>query len=385
MKIAILYNTSDYLLRTRTELIQSMQAAGCEVIAITPRDAATPRLDAMGVRWCEWRLHGQALNPLQDLMALLHLRQILARERPDAVLNFTIKPVLYGSLVAGWLGVPRVVSMITGMGAIFLPGGTARRLLLRVVHVMYRLAMRRNHQVLFQNDEDLAYFVRHRFVATDKTMRINGSGVNLTLFAPQPEEVVPGSFLLIARMIKEKGVQEFVAAARALKSRFPQARFTIVGPIDNNPGAISREEVAGWEQEGIIRYEGVQADVRPFLARAEVFVLPTYYLEGVPRSILEALAMGKPVITTDWRGCRDTVTNEVNGFLIPPQDAKALAQAMARFLEDVMLAPRLGAASRRLAIQKFNVDDVNAQVMLALGIEFQAMRSNSSNDVKTMH
>jgi glycosyltransferase involved in cell wall biosynthesis len=366
VKIAILYNTSDYLLRFRTELIQSLQAAGCEVIAITPRDAATPRLQALNVRWCEWQLAGQALNPFKDLASIADLRRILSAEKPDAILNFTIKPVLYGSLVAGWLGVPRVVSMITGMGSIFLPGGFKKRLLLKVVHTVYRMAMRRNHRVLFQNDEDLGYFVDHGFLARDKAVRINGSGVNLQLFSQRPGEAVPGSFLLISRMIKEKGIHEFVQAARTLKARFPQARFTLVGPIDNNPGAITREEIAGWEREGIVEYAGVQADVRPYLARTEVYVLPTYYLEGIPRSILEALAMGKPVITTDWRGCRDTVAQGVNGYLVPPQDAQALAQAMGHFLEDPSLSARCGAASRQLAEDKFNVANVNAPVIEAL-------------------
>jgi len=366
VKIAILYNTSDYLLRFRTELIQSLQASGAEVIAITPRDDATPRLAPLGVRWREWRLEGQALNPFKDLASMRDLRRILAEERPDAVLNFTIKPVLYGSLVAGWLGVPRVVSMITGMGSIFLPGGLKKRLLLSAVKVVYRLAMRRNQRVLFQNDDDLDYFVEQGFLRRDKAVRINGSGVNLQLFAQRPGEVVPGSFLLISRMIKEKGIHEFVAAARTLKQRFGHARFTLVGPIDNNPGAITREQIAQWEQEGIVRYEGVQADVRPFLARTEVYVLPTYYLEGIPRSILEALAMGKPVITTDWRGCRDTVQREVNGFLVPPQDAAALTQAMARFLEDPTLAERFGQASRQLAEREFDVAQVNARVVAAL-------------------
>ena len=154
MKVAILYNTSDYLLRFRTELIAALQEKGIEVVAITPRDETTFRLAELGVKWREWRLEGQSINPVSDLKSILHLHQILKDERPDAVLNFTIKPVLYGSLVAGWLKIPRVVSMITGMGSVFLVGGIKRRLLLAVVKVIYRAAMRKNDAVLFQNDED---------------------------------------------------------------------------------------------------------------------------------------------------------------------------------------------------------------------------------------
>ena len=366
MKIAILYNTSDYLLRFRTELILSLQSSGVEVIAITPRDEATVRFESLGVRWLEWRLDGQSINPFNDFLSILDLRRILADEQPDAIINFTIKPVLYGSLVAGLLGVSRVVSMITGMGAIFLPGGIKRRLLLSFIKILYKFSMKQNHYVFFQNDEDLDYFVSHGLLVRDKAMRINGSGVNLTLFRPQPNKVVPGTFLLISRMIREKGIREFVQAARLLKVRYPEACFILVGPIDHNPGAITREEIASWEREGIVRYDGVQSDIRTVLAEAEVYVLPTYYLEGVPRSILEALAMAKPVITTDWRGCRETVSHGINGFLVPPMEVLALANAMERFLINPTLSIPFGLASRQLAENKFDVVSVNAQVVKAL-------------------
>ena len=366
MKVAILYNTSDYLLRFRTELIAALQEKGIEVVAITPRDETTFRLAELGVKWREWRLEGQSINPVSDLKSILHLHQILKDERPDAVLNFTIKPVLYGSLVAGWLKIPRVVSMITGMGSVFLVGGIKRRLLLAVVKVIYRAAMRKNDAVLFQNDEDMQYFLNSSFVNFDVCHRINGSGVNLQKFSGDVSKVQKGSFLLISRMIKEKGIFEFVDAAREVKKIYPHARFTLLGPIDNNPGAITREDIAAWEAEGLIDYVGLQTDVRPFLDKAEVYVLPTYYLEGVPRTLLEALSMGKPIITSDWRGCRDTVTPDVNGFLVPPTDTKALTRAMLRFLDKRELSSRMGTASRQIAIEKFDVHQVNAKVISVL-------------------
>ena len=366
MKIAILYNTTEYLLRFRAELIQSLQACGCDVVVISPLDKSTPRLKTLSVRYREWNLKGQSLNPFTDLAAIVDLSRILRDERPDIVLNFTIKPVIYGSIVAGWLGVPRVVSMITGMGSIFLPSSFKGRLLLRAVHRLYRLATNFNDKVIFQNNEDLNYFVDKKFVHPDSTLRINGSGVNLNLFTPRQTETVRGSFLLISRMIKQKGIYEFVAAAREVRILFPHAKFTMVGPVDNNPEAISSEEIAGWERQGILEYAGVQTDVRPFLERAEVYVLPTYYLEGIPRSILEALAMAKPVITSDWRGCRETVVPAVNGYLVPPQDTAALVQAMTRYLDDPALSKLHGDASRRLAEDKFDVHDVNRQIISAL-------------------
>ena len=367
MKIAILYNTSEYLLRFRTELMRSIQAAGSQVVAITPLDQATPRLAALGVRWREWRLEGKSLNAFNDAAALLQLRRILGDEQPDALLAFTIKPVLYGSIVARSLSAVTVVSMITGMGSMFIADGLRKRALLPLVHGAYRLALRGNHRVLFQNDEDLSYFVEKRLLRREQAIRTNGSGVSLSEFAQGNGEVLKGSFLLIARMLEAKGVREFAAAARSLKVRFPNAKFTLIGPAATGSGAISRAEIVGWEREGTVEYLGEQQDVRPFLARAEVYVLPSFYFEGVPRSILEALAMGKPIITTDWRGCRDTVEPGVNGYLVPPRDAEALAAAMARFLEDPGLSGVFGRASVQMARDKFDVEDVNRIVMRALG------------------
>ena len=366
MKLAILYNTSDYLLRFRTELISALETKGVEIVAITPHDETTPQLAKLGVKWREWHLDGQSISPVSDLKSIRNLHQILKDERPDAVLNFTIKPVLYGSLVARWLKVPRVVSMITGMGSVFLPGGIKKRALLTIVKTMYRAAMRKNDAVLFQNDEDMRYFLFNNFVDTEVCHRINGSGVNLEKFNGDMTKVQRGSFLLISRMIKEKGIFEFVEAARQVKRIYPNACFTLLGPIDNNPGAITRQEIAAWEAEGTIEYVGHQTDVRPFLDKAEVYVLPTYYLEGVPRTLLEALAMGKPIITSDWRGCRETVIPDVNGFLVPPADARALTRMMLRFLEKRDLSSRMGAASRQLAVNKFDVHQVNAKVISAI-------------------
>ena len=367
MKVAILYNTSDYLVRFRTELMLSLRAAGSEVVAITPRDHATLGLAALDVRWREWQLEGKALNPFSDLVAVLRLRRILADERPDAILSFTIKPVLYGSILAPWLGVRTVVSMITGMGSMYLGDSLRKRALLPIIDQAYRIALRSNYRVLFQNDEDVSWFVAKKLLSANKVVRTNGSGVNLSKFVLRKGEVVKGSFLLVARMIEAKGVRDFAAAARIVKKGFPDAIFTLLGPVEHgDSGSIHQEEIAAWEQEGIIEYVGEQPDVRPFLARTEVYVLPSYYFEGVPRSILEALAMGKPIVTTDWRGCRDTVEPGVNGFLVPPRNPIALASAMERFLKDRTLSPSMGLASRRMAEEKFDVASVNRTVLEAL-------------------
>lgn len=381
MKIAILYNTSEYLVRFRTELMQALIEAGNEVVAITPRDRSSELLLELGVRWREWKLNATSLHPIHDLRSIRELRRILKEEKPCTVMAFTIKPVLYGSLVARWLGVPRIVSMIAGMGSMFGADEGWKRALVPLVNIGYRWAMRCNQRVLFQNDEDMNLFIDKRFIRPDQAERINGSGVNLDQFVPVERPFRKGSFLLVARMLESKGVRQFCEAAGVLKIRFPEARFLLVGPIGEGSGAISAREIADWEAQGIIEYLGEQADVRPVLASTEVFVLPTFYFEGVPRSILEALAMGKPIITTDWRGCRDTVVPGVNGFLVPPRDPVALASAMSRFLEEPALSAPFGEASRRIAEKKFDVAVVNGIVLRALGCSMSAAASGAHHDL----
>lgn len=370
-KLVILAGSAPSLLNFRGRLIAALVERGWDVVASAPDLDANvdARLRRMGVRYRPNRLARTGLNPLQDTRALLDLARWFRQERPEAVLSYTIKPVIYGTLAARLAGVQRVYCLITGRGHALASGRAASTMLRMIASRLYRASLKRSSLVMFQNPDDRAFFRRQRLLTKKtRTLVVNGSGVDLEHFAPAPPRVEPVTFLLIARLIWDKGIGEYVRAARALAARYPDARFHLLGPADSNPRAIPEPELAAWQRSGVITYLGATTDVRPFLAEASVFVLPSYYPEGVPRSILEALAMGRPIVTTNTPGCKETVDDGWNGFLVPARDAEALAQAMERFLADPALIAPMGACSRALAEQKYDVHKVNAHMLRAMGM-----------------
>ncbi len=359
MKVAVVASFAPSLVKFRGPLLQAMVARGWEVAALAPEADPDVRaaLEGMGVTFRTYPLARQGTHPLQDLRTLHALRAIFRDLRPDAVLAYTIKPVIWGTLAAALAGVPRRVAMITGMGAAFTPPFNAKKRLVRgVVEVLYRLALPLAHAVVVQNLDDEA--VVRRWVDPRKLVRVPGSGVDMDFFQPAPYPETP-TFLMLSRLIVDKGVREFVEAARRVKARHPEARFLLAGWFEPDyPGSISREEFARWQEEGVVEYLGVLDDVRPALRACSVYVLPSYR-EGTPRSVLEAMAMARPVITTDAPGCRETIEHGKSGFLVPVRDAKALAEAMLRFVEQPDLIPRMGREARKRAEEVFDVRKVN--------------------------
>lgn len=308
------------------------------------------------------------VNPLADLRSLWALWRLMRRLRPDYVLPYTIKPVIYGSLAASLAGVPRRFALIPGLGYSF-QGGRRRSVFRAMVRKLYALALSRVELVFFQNPDDEALFRKLQILQpTTRSCVVNGSGVDIKRFAPAPLPQSGPYFLLMARLLGEKGVREYAAAARRVKEQHPGSAFSVVGWIDSNPDAIAQAELDAWVAEGTLQYLGRLSDVRPALAGCSVFVLPSYYREGVPRTILEAMAMGRPIITTDAPGCRETVIEGCNGFLVPVRDVDALVAAMMKFVETPTLAASLGAKSRQLAEEKYDVDKVNAAMLREMGI-----------------
>lgn len=329
MHIAIGYNTSHYIWLLRANLIRALLEGGYRVTVLAPRDDYTERLKCFGVDYCELPMKMDR-NPFADLLLMLRFRSALHRIKPDLFLGYTAKPNIYGSLAAQSIGIP-VINNIAGLGTAFLNNGW----LTRVVKVLYRLALSRSACVFFQNRDDRDLFVRCHLVRPEQVRLLPGSGVDLKHFAPAPSPQSGSGdgpvFILIARLLWDKGVGEFVEAARFVRKRFPQARFRLLGFLDvENRSAVPRGIVESWVSEGIVEYLGQTDDVRPFIAAADCVVLPSYR-EGTPRSLLEAAAMGKPLITTNTPGCRDVVEDGVNGWLCRVKDAKDLAEAMLRF------------------------------------------------------
>jgi glycosyltransferase involved in cell wall biosynthesis len=301
-------------------------------------------------------LRRTGLNPVADLRYLRSLRSLMRRLQPTFVLNYTAKPNIWGAIAAAGAGVPSA-SMVTGLGYAFIEGSSRRRRATQtLMRSLYRRATVLNCRVIFQNPDDRDDFIAAGCLADrQKAALVNGSGVDTNHFQPVPLPDAP-VFLLIARLLWTKGIREYIEAALQVRNRMPHARFQLAGFLDEGPDAISRAELDTWIEAGI-EYLGPLEDVRPAIAGASVYVLPSYR-EGTPRTVLEAMAMGRPIVTTDVPGCRETVRNKANGLLVPSQDVASLATAMTTLAEDSAARATMGTEARRMALEKYDAEAV---------------------------
>ena len=363
-RVVLAANSSWNIVNFRTGLIRRLKAEGYVPIVLAPYDpAGDARIRDLEVEWIVVDIERSGLNPFSDFALLLKYRRILKRLRPCAYLGFTIKPNIYGSIAARGLRIP-VIANISGLGTAFIRRGP----LLALVSGLYRFALRRAALVFFQNPDDRALFIERRLVQPDKARLLPGSGVDLQRFAPGPLPEGPVTFLFIGRILGDKGVRELVKAAQSLLQQGLEVRVQLLGPTDEgNRTSIMRAELERWMSDGVIEYLGETDDVRPFIEKATAVVLPSYR-EGLPRSLLEAGAMGRPLIATDVPGCREVVEDGVNGMLCAVRDSASLAQSMKRFAE-LPLEERsaMGSASRRKIETKFSEDVVIGAYLDALG------------------
>lgn len=359
--IALIGNAVSTMVAFRGPLITALIAAGCRVSAICPpgTDADATALRALGARHIALHaLSRDGLNPRTELAALGELTDVLRAEAPDAVFCYFLKPVIWGAIAARRAGVPRVVGMIEGMGFAFSHPHPERRARLRqilarkAVLALLRPALARLDALIVLNRADRDLVIGGTAIAPDRVHLIDGIGVDLDRFRPAPMPGGPPRFVLAARLLREKGIVEFLAAARALKG---QAHFRLLGGVDRAPGAIPAQTVAGWRDEGLIEWPGHVADVRPHLLESSVFVLPTLYREGLPRSIMEAMAMARTVITTDMPGAQDAVSPGQSGLIVPAGDTAALVDACRHFIRDPQLAARMGQAARSEAERRYDL------------------------------
>ncbi len=362
------------IVRFRGWLIRDLIAAGHRVYGCAPDDPVlAQQLAALGATFVPVSIARTGTNPLRDMADITRLARLMRKLQADIVLSYSTKANVVGTLAARLAGVPRVFVMVEGLGYAFTDGGGARRRLLRsVLSVGFSVAFRLADGVFVLNETDRDFVRSSGFVsARQPVIKINGTGIDLDEFArtPVPDPRQP-RFLLIARLLREKGIREFAEAARLLRPEFAHARFQLVGRFDSNPGALRQAEVAGWQEEGLIEYLGETEDVRPFLHDCTVYVLPSWR-EGMPRTIMEALSVGRAVVTTDVPGCRETVVDGENGFLVPARDPKALAAAMRRFIVEPELAVRMAAAGRKIAEARFDVGEVNRQMLQAMTADRQ--------------
>ncbi len=377
MKIILFANTEWYLFNFRLSLAKALQAQGHDVLLISPPGPYGAQLQALGFRWEALPMDRKSLNPLQELRLLAYLVRLYRREQPTLAHHFTIKCVVYGSVAALLARVPARVNAVAGMGYVFTNGALKARLLRPVVRGLMKLVLNgRGARLILQNTDDMAAFAKAGLARPALTRLVKGSGVDLTRFVPRAQlahaeqlnyQAQPTRVVLAARLLWDKGIAEYVEAARQLKAKGLPIHFLLAGaPDPGNPAAISQATLNGWQAEGLIELLGQVSDMAALFASADMVVLPSYR-EGLPKSLIEAAACALPLVTTDAPGCREVVTHEVDGLLVPVKNATALAQAIDRLHRNPVLARQLGLAAHARALREFDERIVIRQTLAVYG------------------
>lgn len=372
-RILVLAGSARSLTNFRGPLIRALCKAGFEVHAAAPdlssNQVSLAKLHFMNVICHDVNMSRAGLNPTRDILTIVGVYRLAKKVKPNFILSYTIKPVIYG-LLASWLaGVPHRYALITGLGYAFTGAATGKRAVVSgIARGLYRISLGRASKVFFQNPDDESLFRQlHVLPESTPSAVVNGSGIDLNEFKPALLPDGPVQFLLIARLLADKGVREYMAAARLISDSYPDVKFHLVGDVDDNPNSISKSELADWLALGTVNYWGRLNDVRPAIEAASVYVLPSYR-EGTPRTTLEAMAMGRPVITTDAPGCRETVEDGYNGFLVPVKSISDLERAMIKFIRNPDLIVEMGMNSLELVARKYDVDLVNKQMLSGMGL-----------------
>ena len=365
--VLIIASFANSLPHFRGDFITSLVKEGYSVFAAAPdiSEKVSTKLFNLGAKPISFGLDRTGLNPLKDYKSIQDIKKIIKDNDIDLVFPYTIKPVVYGSIAARMAKVP-TISLITGLGFTFSGASKKARFLQQITKRLYRFALRKNDLVIFQNQDDLQLFQNHRIIATgQKTDIVNGSGVNLQKypFRTKKADTSQVKFVIVARLIREKGIQLFMDTAESLKKEFPLAEFHIIGGMGDSHSAINAEELNRLHESNIIVFHGIKNNVPEFLHEMHVFVLPTFYREGIPRSILEALSIGMPVITTNTPGCKETIVADKNGFLIQPNSLEPLIEKCRYFLENPSVIEDMGKNSRKLAEEKFDVNLINKRLV----------------------
>ncbi len=364
-KLMVVSSTTGSLIGFRLKMMKKFQALGYDVTAIgnQKKNDLYNILRKENIKYKVLEVNRTGMNPFSDLKTLIQLTKILKKENPYKVFLYNPKTVIYGCIAAKFNKIEEVYALIAGLGSIIRdePITLKRKIVRKIMMSEYRIALKSARKVLFQNKDDMQTFIDLGLVKDSKCCIVNGSGVDLKEF---PEEKLPDqpAFLMVGRLLRDKGIVEYLEACRIMKEKYPSCRCMLVGPFDTNPSAISEQDLEPYIKDGVIEYFGYQQDVRPFLKQCSVYVLPSYH-EGTPRSVLEAMSMGRAVITTDAPGCRETVIDGENGYLIPVKNEKELAEKMERLFNDARLVEGMGKKSRQIAEKKYDVHKVNQSIV----------------------
>lgn len=371
MRVLLLASFPNSIIGFRGDLINALLKSGADVHIGCPGIcddlSVFDDLTGRGVSLHPLPLRRTGTNPMHDFVYFIALIKVILRVRPEMMMAYTLKPVVYGVLASAICRVRKRFALITGLGYAFQEQEGQGTILGRFVKRLYRFSLQYAHTVFFQNPDDMALFRRAGIILPGtKSVVLNGSGIDVSLFSFHPIPQGCASFLLIARFLVAKGVREYVEAAERVRFVYPDVRFILAGWIDEGPDSIGQDELDAWVDRGVVEYIGRLDDVRPAISGSSVYVLPSYR-EGTPRTVLEAMAMGRAIITTDVPGCRETVLDGVNGYLVPLHSVDALVAAMFRFIDEPELAIRMGAQSRQVAEEKFDVHKVNEKMLSEMG------------------
>lgn len=370
MKALLLSSHTPSLFWFRVDLMKTMQAAGYEVVASgqMPEAEWSEKFRALGVTYRQINVTRNGLNPMGDLATLKDIKHLLREERPDKIFAFQAKTISYGAMAAHDLGISEFYPMVAGLGSIFRGTGLKNKLVRMVMSTLYKQAFKKSKKVFFQNNDDRQTLVDAGLLKDEQIVMINGSGVNLEKLQVMPMPEKP-TFLYIGRLIRDKGVGEYLEACKQIKRMYSdKVRCLLVGPYDSNPSSLKPEDLDPLVEAGIVEYFGEQSDVRPYIKQCSIYVLPSYH-EGTPKTVLENMAMGRAIITTDAPGCRETVKNGENGYLVEVKNADAVVAQMQYLIENPKLVLEMGKKSREMAEQIFDVNKVNDTILRIMGMK----------------
>lgn len=369
MKIVVISSHTPSLFWFRIDMMKEFIKKGNQVIAYGSEEESNwkSQFNNCGIEYKSYPVSRNGINPFKDITTLISLIKMIKEDSPDILFTYQAKPIVYGNIAAKIANVKSIYSLIAGLGSIFRGNGIKNRILLKVMKLQYKYSLKYASKVIFQNNDDLNEFLINRIIPKEKAIIVNGSGVDIAKFNPTslPEKT---SFLFIGRLIKDKGIIEYLEACKKIKSLYPDVKCMLVGPFDTNPTSIGRSELQNYIDQEIIEFYGEQLDVRPYIDKASVFVLPSYH-EGTPKTVLESMAMGRAIITTNAPGCRETVINNENGILVPVKSINKLTDAMIQLIENPDLVREMGKKSRRISETKYDVNIVNKNLMEIMNLK----------------
>lgn len=366
MRVVFIASKTSSLLNFRGQLMKDIMAKGHKVIAIVSDNKCEDDLKKMGVELVTVQLKRTSISPMNNFLYLRKLKKILKSIKPDKVFSYTIKPVIFGSIAAHIAGVSEIYSLVCGLGQVYSVNNFKTRIVRSICNKAYKLAFKYNQKVIFQNQDDINEFVQKHLIEKNKTALVDGSGVDLRIFKknklPQNH-----SFIMVSRIIKEKGVVEYLEAAKIVKAKYPGCSFTFIGAFDESYEKDYKEFLKVIDKN-VVNYIPETNQVANFISKHDIFVLPTYYREGIPKTLLEATAMGRPIITTKTPGCKHTVKESVNGYFVKTKDVQDLATKMELMINEPNLQ-QMGEESYKLCVKKFDIKIINKKMLEILNIK----------------